>query len=50
MFFTGDAFDKILNDMINKSEYCFKVIETKFHKPLAMTKKDHENFKISTRM
>ena len=33
--------------MIKESEYCSEVIETKFNKPLFVTKKDHEDFKNS---
>ena len=35
--------------MIKKSEYCSKVIERKFNKPLTMTLKDREDFNYSTR-
>ena len=34
--------------MIKESEYCFKVIETEFNKPLAMSEKDHGNLNNST--
>ena len=33
--------------MIKGSEYCSKVIETEFNKPLVMTEKDHEGFNNS---
>ena len=32
--------------MITESEYCSKVIETEFNKPLVFTKNDHEELKI----
>ena len=35
--------------MIKESEYCSKVIETEFNKPVAMTKKDHKDFKSFTK-
>ena len=35
--FDEDAVNTCLNDMIKESEYCSKVIETKFDKPLIMT-------------
>ena len=38
-YFGEDAIDKFLNDMIKESKYCSRVIETKFNKTLAMTKK-----------
>ena len=38
-YFDKDAIDRFLNDMIKEGEYCSKVIETKFNKPLAMTGK-----------
>ena len=33
-----------LNDTIKENEYCSKVTETKFNKPLAMTVKDNKDF------
>ena len=39
-YFGEDAIDILSNAMIKESEYCSKVIETKFHKPLIMTEKD----------
>ena len=38
-YFGEDAIDIFSNAMIKESEYCSKVIETKFHKPLIMTEK-----------
>ena len=35
--------------IVNKSEYCSKVIEAKFNKPLIMSEKDHEDFNSSTK-
>ena len=34
---------------IKKNEYCIKVIETEFNKPLVIAKKNHEDFKNSTK-
>ena len=46
-YFGEGAIDKFFDDIIKESEYCSKVIEKEFEKPLAMTKKDHEDFKSS---
>ena len=35
--------------MITESEYCSKVIETEFNKPLVFTKNDHEELKNFTK-
>ena len=35
---------KCVTDMINESEYCRRVIEREFNRPLVMTKKDFEDF------
>ena len=43
-YFRGDAFDKFLNDMTKEREYCPKVIDTKFTKPLFMTRKRCKGF------
>ena len=32
--------------MKRESDYCSKIIETEFNKPLAVTKRDHEDLKI----
>ena len=45
---TLDAVDKILDDMIKESEYCSKVVETEFDKPLVTTKK-YKNSKNYTK-
>ena len=45
-FFCKDDIDKFVNDMTEESEYCSKVIETEFNKPLVLTKKHHENFNL----
>ena len=45
----GEAVDNFLNDVIKESEYCSKVIETEFNKPLIIIKEDHEDFKNSTK-
>ena len=34
---------------MKESEYCSKVIETEFNKPLIIIKEDHEDFKNSTK-
>ena len=34
--------------MVEENEYCSKVIEKHFCKPLVMTEKDNEDFKNST--
>ena len=44
-----DAIEKFFNYIISETEYCAKVIEREFNKPLVMTKKDHEDFKSSTK-
>ena len=44
-----DAIEKFFNYMISETEYCAKVIEREFNKPLVMTRKDHEDFKSSTK-
>ena len=44
-YFGQDAIDKFLNDMIKK-EYCSKIFETEFNKPIVMTKKAHKDFEI----
>ena len=44
-----DATHKFFNDMITESEYCSKVIETEFNKPLVFTKNDHEELKNFTK-
>ena len=44
-YFGKDVIDKTFNDMINECGYCHKIIEREFNKPLAMTKKNHKNFK-----
>ena len=36
--------------MIKENEYCSKVIETEFGKPLVMTEKDNEDFNNSTEL
>ena len=43
-YFGKDAIDKIFNDMINESDYCYKIIEREFNKLLVMTKKNHKDF------
>ena len=48
-YFGEDTIDKCFNDMIKESEYCYKVIETEFNKPLVMAKKDHKNFNNFTK-
>ena len=40
---------KFLNDKIKESEYCSKVSETEFNKPLVLNEKDHEDFNNSTK-
>ena len=35
--------------MIKEKEYCSKVIEIKFNKPLVMTEKDYEDSNNSTK-
>lgn len=40
---------KFFIDMIKEREYCSKVIETEFNKPVAVTKKDDEDFKSFTK-
>ena len=42
--------DKRFNDTIRECEYCSKVIGTKFNEPFAMIKKDHADFKNSTKL
>ena len=43
-YFGKDAIDKIFNDMINESDYCYKIIEREFNKLLVMTKKNNKDF------
>ena len=43
-YFGKDGIDKIFNDMINESDYCYKIIEREFNKLLVMTKKYHKDF------
>ena len=43
-YFGEDVIKKNLNHMIKESEYCSKIIETEFNKPIVMTRKDHEDF------
>ena len=43
-YFGKDAIDKIFNDMINESDYCYKIIERGFNKLLVMTKKNNKDF------
>ena len=48
-YFGEDIIDMFLNDRMKESEYCPKLIETEFNKPLALTKRDHEDFNNSTK-
>ena len=41
--------DNFLNDMKKESEYYSKVIGTEFNKPFVRIKRDHEEFKNSTK-
>ena len=43
-YFGKDAINKIFNDMINESDYCYKIIEREFNKLLVMTKKNNKDF------
>ena len=43
-YFGKDAIDKIFNDMINESDYCYKITEKEFNKLLVRTKKNHKDF------
>ena len=43
--FCEGAINTFLKDKIKENEYCSKVIETKFNKPLVMINKDHEDLR-----
>ena len=47
-YFGGNAISKLLNNMIKESEYCSKVFQTQFNRPLVLTGNYHEDFKYST--
>ena len=38
-YFSDDGIDKFVIGMVRESEYCSRVIERKFKKPLCMTKR-----------
>ena len=44
-----DAAYSFINSMIEESNYCSDVMKKYFHKELAMTKKDNEDFQNSTK-
>ena len=42
-----DAVYNFINNMIEESKYCSKMMKKHFNKKLVMTKEDNENFKNS---